>query len=1456
LVHWYNVVYEATQTVIAVQPDTNWLCWKNLCALEEQQRAYDPGVVERQLAVNDLVVKVADAGSYYKVRVYGTSVYGFVDKTAVTEQTERVQDTIPAQTIVDQLFRIYEVGADDETNTVTVRARHISYDFKGNSTLDCVITNASPQEAIAALQTALVDEDLRTVATNVTGKTVTADWSFKNPVNALLDPDIGLMGKLGARLVRNNENFYLLSGNGRSGITIAYGVNMLGVNWTRNIENVVTRVIPRSGTSDKGYLYISNGGKINGSTAPDQGKMYIESANSGDYQRTRYMILNCNYSVGQEYEKADGTKAKYTEADVLAKMREDAISVFIKDHADGADIELDVEFLLLGDTEEYKQYKGLQTVCLYDVVTVKTGKSGIDAEAVVTEYEYDCLRKRYNSIKLGTINSFKKRLPSYRMIDGSITYEKLSVDLINRIRTGDAVSSTNSDSSSGSATGGAIAVFTPNSKDDDGIVLKGSGNANKVWKTDSQGNPAWRDEQTVTGFIPTSEKGAANGVATLDSGGKVPASELPSYVDDVLEYASKSNFPATGEAGKIYVAKDTGKTYRWSGSAYVELSSYDEATQSASGLMSASDKAKLDGIEAQANKYVLPQASSSALGGIKTGWTGSGKDYPVELDSNGKAHVQVPWTDNNTTYAAGTGISISGTNNAIAVQTGYTQSGKNYPVQAGTGGLYVNVPWENTVYTLPLAANGTRGGVQTGFTKSGNDYPVALSSEKMYVNVSDKLPMYLVTSCDANTVSGDGMWIVKGTTTNAPVTKHGSLINVATVGTPCQMFLPDNELYIYKRYYTNSAWSAWTKMYAGYADSAGSAGSAGSVAWDNVTGKPSSYYTLPLAANGTRGGVQIGYTETGKKYAVKLDSEKMYVEVPWTADGGNAATVNGKTVGANVPADAVFTDHQYSAGTGLSLSSGAFSVKLGYTTANKKYKVQADTNGNLYVDVPWTDTPYSLPLAATGTRGGVQVGFTTDANNRNYAVQLSSEKMYVNVPWTDTKNVLEAVTTGLLDSADTAYSSYAEDGKLKFVRTATGATNNPTSTGNWQILETGDANYGFQLAMQTDSDNVYFRRKYTGTWRSWVNLTQDTVYTLPLAASGTRGGVQIGYTTDGANRNYAVQLSSEKMYVNVPWTDESGNNKVAKAGDTMTGALNVKNTIFANYFGSSPDISERLTSIDFSIASGAAGRQVARLDMAASAQASNMPPNPTHNNSGNSAGSIWTFGWDTTNAVGTQLYIPNGDHVGTSYGRQMMYLRGKDSGAWTSWFGIPYSDGTGASGTWGIDITGNATTATTSQYLSTPQAAGYTSDAYGNFKHASNNTTNYWALANYAGAYKFKYYWETGNITTDGNISAASFTGQLIGTADKAVAPYMETLTIAAGSTGTWSFPANSVHYLIHASNAGCFKVDVYAKGNDLWWTIDSQNQLLGLSNSGRTLTITNGSAYSITIRIGTYYSS
>lgn len=90
------------------------------------------------------------------------------------------------------------------------------------------------------------------------------------------------------------------------------------------------------------------------------------------------------------------------------------------------------------------------------------------------------------------------------------------------------------------------------------------------------------DVTGALGFTPldAAQKSAANGIAPLGSDSKVPAAYLPSYVDDVLEYANLAGFPAIGETAKIYVALDTNKTYRWPGSAYVEISPSPGTTDS------------------------------------------------------------------------------------------------------------------------------------------------------------------------------------------------------------------------------------------------------------------------------------------------------------------------------------------------------------------------------------------------------------------------------------------------------------------------------------------------------------------------------------------------------------------------------------------------------------------------------------------------------------------------------------------------------------------------------------------------------------------------------------------------------------------------------------------------------------------------------------------------------------
>lgn len=221
---------------------------------------------------------------------------------------------------------------------------------------------------------------------------------------------------------------------------------------------------------------------------------------------------------------------------------------------------------------------------------------------------------------------------------------------------------------------------------------------------------------------------------------------------------------------------DNGRNYAVeldsSGKAYVNVpwtdtnTIYNVATTSANGLMSSSDKSKLNGIQAGADAVSFSRslssgtkigtiningvntdiyaptaeepvkygvATSTTLGLVRIGYPESGKNYPVELNSSNQMYVNVPWTDNNTTYSAGAGLSLSGTAFSLVKATPTTLGGvkvssteististvaatafgsqnRIYPVQlaypsgsAGTDGnkvLSVYVPWENTTYSV------------------------------------------------------------------------------------------------------------------------------------------------------------------------------------------------------------------------------------------------------------------------------------------------------------------------------------------------------------------------------------------------------------------------------------------------------------------------------------------------------------------------------------------------------------------------------------------------------------------------------------------------------------------------------------------------------------------------------------------------------------------------------------
>lgn len=279
------------------------------------------------------------------------------------------------------------------------------------------------------------------------------------------------------------------------------------------------------------------------------------------------------------------------------------------------------------------------------------------------------------------------------------------------------------------------------------------------------------------GAIPATEKGANNGVAELDETGKVPSSQLPSYVDDVIEgYYYNSNFykesahttQITGETGKIYVDLATNKTYRWSGTAYAEISA-SLALGETSSTAYRGDRGKIAYDHSQA-----AHAPSNAERNIIVGVQMNGED--VTPDSSRKVNIDVPekvselTNDSGFITGSGTaakanqlttartidGVSFNGTANITHYGTCSTAAATAAKTVAVTGftlaaGARVTIKFTitNTAANPTLNINGT--GAKAVYYKGAAISAGYLAANKVYEFVYDGTNYVLVGDVDTNT---------------------------------------------------------------------------------------------------------------------------------------------------------------------------------------------------------------------------------------------------------------------------------------------------------------------------------------------------------------------------------------------------------------------------------------------------------------------------------------------------------------------------------------------------------------------------------------------------------------------------------------------------------------------------------------------------------------------------------
>ena len=214
----------------------------------------------------------------------------------------------------------------------------------------------------------------------------------------------------------------------------------------------------------------------------------------------------------------------------------------------------------------------------------------------------------------------------------------------------------------------------------------------------------------------------ASGTISIDRLPKAALERLIVVADDTDRFALTTATVQSGDTvkvtstGKMYLIKDESKLNSEDG--------YEPYTASQASSVPWS------GVTGKPSAFTPPTSSATVLGGIKVGYTTSGKNYKVQLDSSGNAYVNVPWTDNNTTYNEATADTLG------LVKIGYASNGKNYAVLLANGKMYVNVPWTDSNTTYTQATSDNLGLVKIGYSANGKNYPVALDGNgKMYVNV-------------------------------------------------------------------------------------------------------------------------------------------------------------------------------------------------------------------------------------------------------------------------------------------------------------------------------------------------------------------------------------------------------------------------------------------------------------------------------------------------------------------------------------------------------------------------------------------------------------------------------------------------------------------------------------------------------------------------------------------------
>lgn len=281
----------------------------------------------------------------------------------------------PSQENTLQAFRIYKIEKSILSGSIVVNAQHISYQLAN------IPLKPFGASSLADALTKLVSESMETNPFTFTSdKTSAVACGSATPImcRSMLGGHEGsLLDVYGGEWKFDNYTCSLLNARGADrGVTIRYGKNLVSLQQEENIANTITGVVPYWKATDSNDCVYAN-------------PVYSTNADNYPYKRTEIIDFS------------DQFEAKPTSAQ-LTVMAQQYIE---KNNIGHPSVSLDVDFINLADTEEYKSIAPLENVLLCDTVTVIFEKLGISEKAKVVRTEYDCLAERYKSVEIGTIRS-------------------------------------------------------------------------------------------------------------------------------------------------------------------------------------------------------------------------------------------------------------------------------------------------------------------------------------------------------------------------------------------------------------------------------------------------------------------------------------------------------------------------------------------------------------------------------------------------------------------------------------------------------------------------------------------------------------------------------------------------------------------------------------------------------------------------------------------------------------------------------------------------------------------------------------------------------------------------------------------------------------------------------------------------------------------------------------------